>query len=220
MTCVEFRERLEAATVSDESDAALSQLREHRRDCPDPVCRALWSEARLLERAIPLWRATLPTASGSLSRRVLAALDLDAAVVAGPAAPARPARRWTAAALVAAALSLLLASAVLGPESSMSPTIARRDPWGRDHWRRELKVAPALAAGEGSPPIEIAYVAYAREATHFVTDLAMLIVPVPVAADDEEAAGPPWLERLGDRIEPVRQGVTTKLDEWFGGPAT
>jgi hypothetical protein len=66
-----------------------------------------------------------------------------------------------------------------------------------------------------------AYVGLAREATSFVTDLAMLVVPVDVDDPDVEPAPPPhWLHRLGEHIEPVQDGVKTKLGEWFGPPAT
>lgn len=63
------------------------------------------------------------------------------------------------------------------------------------------------------------YVELAHEATYFVTDLAMLVVPVDVDAADESAT-PGWINRLGERLEPVRTGVEGKLGEWFSPPAT
>ncbi|MCA9055307.1 MAG: hypothetical protein KDA75_15810 [Planctomycetaceae bacterium] len=65
------------------------------------------------------------------------------------------------------------------------------------------------------------YVGMAHEATYFMTDLAMLVVPVSV--DEPEADGasePDWISRLGEQLEPVEAGVKGKLGEWFGPPST
>lgn len=231
MNCTEFQADLQTA-IETRDAAALARLAEHGEQCPQAECRRLWEEERLLRRAIAVWRGGLaPLASGlaeAVLREVLAA---PSPVQSSPITPSLQ-RFWQTGAMLGAAAALLLALLVIAPDAGRTVRLAGRTggtavaPAARTRTTRPpvaMAVAPARQTDAPGDVGDIsgAYIGLAREATSFVTDLAMLVVPVGVDDPDEEAPAPPhWLHRLGEHIEPVQDGVKNKLGEWFGPPAT
>jgi hypothetical protein len=228
MHCSEFEARLTHAVEARDS-AELARLSEHLEACAAPECRALWSEQEWLARAIAEWRSQRPPAP-RLVERVLKDLmrpcvDRSVANVAAPLTKRR-ASGWGA---VVTAAALLLAVGLMLRPTSHTASLARRTSTPSSLGTDVVPSSPSTLASSGdspSAPVAIepareSYVDLAHEATYFVTDLAMLVVPVDVAAEDdmspEEAS---WFNRLGEQLEPVKTGVEGKLGEWFGAPAT
>jgi hypothetical protein len=207
MNCSDFQHRLTLAIERRDAEE-FARLAGHGETCSDEECRQRWEECRFLARGIEAWRQHLPPMP-RLSERVLRELSRTREASQVPAA--RPhARSRSGVAMLTAAAVLLLTTTLLIRSSDDELRLARLE-----RARRVL-----AADGETVPP-GAAYVGMAEEATSFVTDLAMLVVPVDVdlPAGDEP---PPssWFDRLGERLEPVRSGVETKFGEWFGSPAT
>ena len=152
--------------------------------------------------------------------------------------PAGSAGRWAA---ITAAVGVLLAVALFVRSSSTPDGLVRDDPSRRPvpevtapevtpglpgdrpqvHLADANSVPPSEETPDSAATKRESYVGMAHEATYFMTDLAMLVVPVSV--DDPQAEQSPqddWISRLGERLEPVEAGVKGKLGEWFGPPST
>ncbi len=227
MHCSEFQNRLQDAIVT-RDQTELSQLAAHGETCVHAVCRTLWQEQTLLARAVGAWQALQPRPP-RLAERVLRE---QAATATPPVALARtvPERRrvspsrsagWTVTG-VAAALLLAAGLALKPSGDGSSLTQSRRGTPAIEAPESHVS-HPSLAAVRSASPVETgdSYVHIAREATYFVTDLAMLVVAVDVDHPGESAPpSPGWISRLGEQIEPVKSGVEGKLGEWFGPPAT
>lgn len=221
MTCHEFQTRLtDAIETRGADDAAL--LAEHGERCESAACRAAWRDFQLLSRAVAAWRASSGTPSPALADRVLREAQ-PLSNPAGPLVSVPPASRraggvqWLSIA-VAAALLLLVGLSVRPTSESRSVAIRPH----ASHGERSVQIADGsrdTAPPEGERPRRESYVALAHEATDFVTDLAMLVVPVDVD-DPAESRKAEWFHRLGETLAPVKSGVEGKLGEWFPPPAT
>lgn len=229
MTCAEFQAGLQLA-IETRDAAALARLAEHGEQCRQAECRRAWEDEQLLRRAIALWRAVPKPVGGGLVDAVLR--EVLPPPAPSPAIAARPQHSWQAGSILGAAVALLLAVLVLAPDAGRTVRLA-----GRTGGTAEAPAAHSEANGSPAGIVDAApqqtsaavdaagisgaYVGLAQDATSFVTDLAMLVVPVAVDDPDEEAATPShWFQRLGEHIEPVQDGVKNKLGEWFGPPAT
>ena len=233
MNCPDFQSRLTTA-IEQRDSAALESLAEHGESCSTPECGALWQERRLLARAIPVWKQSSPIPPARLARNVLQSLDGERPV-AGHAIP-QPRRdapaadnRW---AVLATAAVILLAVGLLMRPGTQSIDLADGNRSAvttpSDEHPTLPDVPDPLVANAvmddpqaEEQPRPDTYVGMAHEASYFVTDLAMLVVPVSVdEPEQEEIEGDTWFSRLGEQLEPVESGVKGKLGEWFGPPAT
>lgn len=241
MQCADFQRLLQTA-VEERDAAAVAALAEHARVCPETECHRLWDDEQLIARAVTAWRGVTP--SPRLAPRVVSELRRSAAPMPGVSPVehqgAQPRRGGDSRSLLgllsAAAALLVIVSFAFGPHNEDAqlarPERPRRTPAGDGISIRprpavvqtlpgSRSVEPVAGASGDAGDVGASYVGLATEATHLVTDLAMRIVPVRVeqpAGDDLD--GPHWVDRLGAQIEPVREGVATKLGEWFGSPAT
>lgn len=233
MTCDEFQSRLDDAIATRDA-AELARLASHGESCADAGCRSAWQDHRLTDRAVAAWRAIEPVAVPSLADRVLAEVapeEPGAGSVHHVGADNAPygtgghsppysnlprrqvsGSQWLSLCVVAA---LLLAVGFLARPAPDSRHIAIR-PQPRSTPDTAAQPQLANATGETRPE---SYVELAHEATYFMTDLAILMVPADVDEPTAEA-GPDWFTRLGERLEPVRTNVEGKLGEWFDPPAT
>jgi hypothetical protein len=228
MDCREFQERW-AEAVESRDDAALEMLRAHLTACGGTECVRLWQDHQILSHAVRNWK--VPAVSAGVAQRALAELEL------GRPLPSRliqsdsmgsthgRSRTNTVAASCVAALVLCLIwfAGRMNRDDVPSRTVAQSagertevvDPGPAETPTPQAQEAAALReVGES-------YVALAQKTTGFATDLAFLVVPggyeeeTPEGADDGA-----WVDRIEERFEPVRSGVSGKLGEWFGGPAT
>lgn len=231
MTCTEFQAGLQTA-IETRDAVALARLAGHGEQCPQAECRRLWEEERLLRRAIAVWRGGPAPEARGLAEAVLREVSAAPAPIPSPPIASSPPRSWQTGAMLAAAAALLLALLIVAPDAGRTVRLAGRTRGPADARAAQTRTTSPSASTAVAParqttaPVDAAvlsgaYVGLAREATSFVTDLAMLVVPVAVDDPDEEPApAPHWLHRLGEHIEPVQDGVKTKLGEWFGSPAT
>ncbi|MEZ6064641.1 MAG: hypothetical protein R3B90_02785 [Planctomycetaceae bacterium] len=236
MNCQEFETRLEAA-IENRDDEALVLLARHAAVCSSAGCRTLWADHLRLEQAIVAWKC--PPVPAELSDRVLAELRrpllaagaLTACEVALVERPGDRPINWRRRAIVASiatagAMLLMLSLSGRNDETSLvrgermtdgdgSALAGTDDPVDGGEADSAAREADALRE------VGVHYVVLARKTTGFASDLAMLVVPEsePTAteADDPE---PGWIDSIGERIEPVKSGVSGKLGEWFGHPAT
>ncbi|MFV0442317.1 MAG: hypothetical protein ACK5Q5_01965 [Planctomycetaceae bacterium] len=220
MTCHEFRSRLEHA-IETRDAAALSELAEHGIGCAAPDCQSLWQDELLLADAIPAWRAQCVLPETSLVRRTLANLSSPATAVGAVSPKAlQPRQSWlpiTAAAAILLVVGLSLqrsddaqpVAIAVHPAVSPATTLEGQQ---TDYPGRKLPLTKEADHRES-------YVHLAHEATYFMTDLAMAVVPVEVdpSAGNQQTS---WFTQLGERLEPVRSDVEVKFDEWFGPPMT
>ena len=241
MQCADFQRQLLTA-VEERDGAALAALAAHAETCPAVECQRLWDDHRLLAQALDAWRGRAE--SPRLTQRVLAELRRPAPPMPSPTqlerVPDRPRRTADsrgALGVFAAAAALLVIVSFAFPPGDAPPQLAQ--PNHRPQQRltdgappvhrttvtqtphAESPVVPDSGTHTDLADVGASYVGLATEATYLVTDLAMLIVPVRVEQPaDDATGGPHWVDRLGAQIEPVREGVTSKLGEWFGPPAT
>ena len=226
MTCRDFQSRLSTA-IETRAAAEIVRLAAHGEVCAEVACQAAWADHQLLARAVAEWRLSQPVAPSRVADRVLAEIAAESIAThrAQPLLAARPAPRnsgmqWSSVGISAA---LLLAIGLFLRPAGESRFLAVRV---RPPAARTLDATPEAVVSHQAPiaptPVEPrpeSYVELAHEATYFVTDLAMLVVPVDVDAADETST-PAWFTRIGERLEPVKTGVEGKLGEWFNPPAT
>lgn len=221
MTCHEFQSALTTA-VEARDRAALERLALHVRSCPSADCRQAWRVEQLLTAAVAAWRtesAPPPRLAARVLRQVLGSPAPTAAFSASNRSTL-PRRVWP---LAGAAAALLLMGLVLLREGSEPQRLVTRAPSPRPAGSAPHDRPAGQDAGRVLDAAQLggAYVGMAHEAAWFVTDLAMLVVPVRIDDPAESpAGGAGWLRRIEEGIEPVREGVSGKLDEWFAGPAT
>jgi hypothetical protein len=234
MNCSDFTSRLTQA-IESRDDEARARLAAHLDGCGSPACRALWDECQLVSQAVEVWmqqRPRPPKLAGPVLRRIEAERRSGSWSVRRPEGRRGPGgARWAA---ITIAAGLLVAAGFLIRPAPDLPRIAKEslEPGGRvvpAHRPPATSVAqpsvaqPSVAqpsAAEAQAPRGEAYIGIAHEATYFVTDLAMLVVPVDIPPPEDADSSPGWIHRLEEQLEPVKTGVEGKLGEWFGLPAT
>jgi len=230
MNCSRFKSQLQTQV---EARALLSShgLREHLSECTDPACREAWLEACLLEQAIGEWTAGIP--ESNFGERVISELRLSAATSGAetPAPPVRVSReipspagrsssRWIV--LSAALLVLLSLLAVLtlpGPGTTPDSSIAE-SPTPPDANVAPPALDEPLLLVDAPPPqrdeteLSTAYLGYAENATHFLTDTVALTLAGEEDIEDPTAAAD-WIHRVEARLSPLGENFDAALDQFL-----
>lgn len=224
MDCHEFEQQLEIA-VENRDAAALQRLQRHAAACASSSCRQAWSDQALLTRALAAWSpAAAPPRSfawevaramQSTSRR-----PLPVSAVNQPAVRTSAGGRGLAVMASVAAVVVLLAGLLY--RGGETPRLAGQTPAPANPANLAPEAELASTATQAPRPLHPhSYVELAENATYLVTDLTLLIVP---GGDDQEGLPPTaashWATSVEASLEPVKNGVSGKLHEWFGRPAT
>lgn len=219
MTCDDYRRGLERL-IEERETADRPALEQHGLTCGDAGCRRAWEEHVVVEHAVCGWGS--PGPSGSLAERVCREVGGIGGVVR-PARQSAGRSRRLLAALAGTAAALVLLIGVLTrstPRSAMVADAKRTtEPVGVRGSGDSPAVGDADGIGEEEQPGPDVSFELAQGATEMFTDLALLMVPGEIDPGEANESGPGWMRRLGARIEPMTEDVSTKLDEWFG-PST
>jgi hypothetical protein len=219
MDCREFERRMESA-VENRDPAALRELERHAAACGNTGCREAWEGHVLLDRAIAAWR---PLVEETPDLTPAALRELRPAPRTATHS-SQHGRRQAGTSGVAFAASVAAAILVLAgllyrgePEEGSTGARARSDV---QKTTRGVEETPQTVDSAPIPsPASESYVDLAQNAAYAVTDLTLLIVPGGEGAAASGATAR-WIEEVGATIEPVKNGVSGKLHEWFGRPET
>lgn len=228
MNCNEFQHELARAVESHGPTAnEMAAFARHLESCQSEACREQWDHAELLTGAIGRWREAVPTVD--LTDRVMArlcgpdereqaagsplrtryALVRDPSVSSDSRPAASGSRAWTAIATVAAMLLVVFS------------TMTLTSPDGRDLAMRDQPAQQVAGSNDGASSayaplphqgrvLADTYASMPLNATRFLTDTVVLMVPADLADSDEPPSrANEWTERLGEQWEPIGRGLSS-----------
>lgn len=224
MQCSLFRSLLDQA-VESHADSVSEEVRTHGATCTDHACVMAWNDYRILNRALPAWKAELPQAD--LVDCVLAELSQTPLQnEPTPVVKNSPAfnefvetswrdfrspqlRSWSIA-LSVAALMLLVGTVILSvPQSSDFQLVVRT---------RNNPTLPTvdthrdLDDGASTPDVAVKSIEWVQRAS---TLMATAIVSIPEKGAELVPESSPWKSDWPTKLEPLRRNANAAWDSFL-----